>query len=285
MIDRQTKITLVGFIIAVFSLIALLGSWYTVDEGERGVVTRYGKIVGVSSPGLGFKMPMLDSVRKISVQDHIELYKDMEAYSRDQQPASMTITVSYRLVADAVEEIYRVYSDQRGVIDRLITRKVLEESKTVFGRFNAESAIRERGRLNAEIREAIQASVEGPVIILGVQIEDIKFSTAYERSVEERMLAEVAVQREKQNLARENVQADIVRTQASAEADKVRLAAQAEADAICLKGNAAAEPIKARADALRNNASLIDLVKAERWDGILPKTMLPNSTVPFLDMK
>lgn len=271
---------LIALVIFVFAF----GSFYTVDEGERGVVTRYGKIVKVSQPGLGFKLPVLDSVTKISIQDHVEIYSDMEAYSRDQQPAMMRVSVSYRLLADQVADVYRVYGDRRGVIDRLVSRKVMEETKTVFGGFNAESAIRERGRLNAEFREAIQSSVEGPILILGVQIEDISFSKAYERSVEERMLAEVAVQREKQNLEREKVQADIVRTQALAEADKVRFAAQAEADAIRARGNAEAEAITARAEALKNNAALIELVKAERWNGSLPTTMLPTGTIPFIDV-
>ncbi len=271
---------LIALVIFVFAF----GSFYTVDEGERGVVTRYGKIVKVSQPGLGFKLPLLDSVTKISIQDHVEIYSDMEAYSRDQQPAIMRVSVSYRLLADQVADVYRVYGDRRGVIDRLVSRKVMEETKTVFGGFNAESAIRERGRLNAEFRETIQSSVEGPILILGVQIEDISFSKAYERSVEERMLAEVAVQREKQNLEREKVQADIVRTQALADADKVRFAAQAEADAIRARGNAEAEAITARAEALKNNAALIELVKAERWNGSLPTTMLPTGTIPFIDV-
>lgn len=271
-------------LIALAIFVFAFGSFYTVDEGERGVVTRYGKIVNVSQPGLGFKLPLLDSVTKISIQDHVEIYSDMEAYSRDQQPAIMRVSVSYRLLADQVADVYRVYGDRRGVIDRLVSRKVMEETKTVFGGFNAESAIRERGRLNAEFREAIQSSVEGPILILGVQIEDISFSKAYERSVEERMLAEVAVQREKQNLEREKVQADIVRTQALADADKVRFAAQAEADAIRARGNAEAEAITARAEALKNNAALIELVKAERWNGSLPTTMLPTGTIPFIDV-
>jgi len=271
---------LIALVIFVFAF----GSFYTVDEGERGVVTRYGKIVKVSQPGLGFRLPLLDSVTKISIQDHVEIYSDMEAYSRDQQPAIMRVSVSYRLLAGQVADVYRVYGDRRGVIDRLVSRKVMEETKTVFGGFNAESAIRERGRLNAEFREAIQSSVEGPILILGVQIEDISFSKAYERSVEERMLAEVAVQREKQNLEREKVQADIVRTQALADADKVRFAAQAEADAIRARGNAEAEAITARAEALKNNAALIELVKAERWNGSLPTTMLPTGTIPFIDV-
>jgi regulator of protease activity HflC (stomatin/prohibitin superfamily) len=273
---------IIGGVVGVFLLVIMLGSWYQIDEGERGVITRYGKVVYIAVPGLGFKAPFLDKVMKVSVQDHVEIYQDMETYSRDQQPATMSLSVSYRIIADKVDEIYATYGGQRGLVDRLITRRVFEQSKTVFGSFNAESAIRDRARLNSEIRESIQKVVDGPVIIVGVQIEDISFSSVYEKSVEERMLAEVSVQREKQNLEKEKVQADIVRTQALGAADQVRFAADAESHAIRARGNAEAEAITARAKALSSNAALIELVKAERWDGKLPTTMLPDAAMPFI---
>jgi regulator of protease activity HflC (stomatin/prohibitin superfamily) len=274
----------VSGVVALFVLIVVFGSFYTVDEGERGVVTRYGEIVGISQPGLSWKMPIFESVEQISVRDHVALYQNLETYSRDQQPASMDISVTYRIDPSRVDEVYKVYGDRKGLQERLITRKVMEDAKTVFGLFNAESAIRERGRLNTEMNEKLRLSInDGPVIIVGVQVEDVTFSSAYEQSVEQRMLAEVAVHKERQNLDREKVLADIVRTQASAEADKVRFAAIAEAEAITLRGNAEAEAITARAEALKNNAALIELVKAENWDGKLPTTMLPNSAVPFIE--
>lgn len=274
----------VSGVIALFVLIVVFGSFYTVDEGERGVVTRYGEIVSVSQPGLSWKTPIIESVESISVRDHVALYEDLETYSRDQQPATMDISVTYRIDPSRVDEVYKVYGDRKGLVDRLITRKVMEDAKTVFGLFNAESAIRERGRLNTEMNEKLRTSInDGPVIIVGVQVEDVTFSSAYEQSVEQRMLAEVAVHKERQNLDREKVLADIVRTQAQGAADQVRLAAEAEAEAIRLRGNAEADAITARAEALKNNAALIELVKAENWDGKLPTTMLPNSTVPFIE--
>ncbi|MCH8537088.1 MAG: prohibitin family protein [Alkalimonas sp.] len=271
---------------AAFGILILLfavGSFYTVDEGERGVVIRYGSLINVADPGLHFKLPIIDSVRKISVQEQVELYRDMEAYSNDQQPAVMNLSVRYQIDSSRVDEVYRNFGTRQALIDRQVTRIVLEEAKTVLGQFNAATSIRERGRLNLEMAQAVQESVTGPVIILGVQVEDVSFSAAYEESVEQRMLAEVAVERERQNLERERVEADIVRTRAAAEADRVRAQAQAQADSIRLRGNAEAEAIRERAAALANNPLLVELVKAETWDGKLPTTMLPNSTVPFIE--
>jgi len=48
--------------------------------------------------------------------------------------------------------------------------------------------------------------------------------------------------------------------------------------------DAEASAIRARGAALRDNPTLIELVQAERWNGILPTTMIPGSTVPFLNV-
>ena len=96
------------------------------------------------------------------------------------------------------------------------------------------------------------------------------------------MKAEVEVTRLEQNLKREIVQADIVRTQANGKADAIRATAKAEADAIILRGNAEATAIKARAEALKSDPALIELVKAEKWDGKLPVTMIPGQSVPLI---
>ncbi|ASV85944.1 prohibitin family protein [Ochrobactrum quorumnocens] len=291
---RHIPTAIAGFIgLAILSVI--LGSWYTVDEGERGVILRYGAVAGVAQPGLGFKIPVIDSVVRVSVQSKAAIYNGMEAYSRDQQPATMNLSVNYRIPPDRVEEVYATYGGEDGLLSRLVERRVFEESKTVFGRFAAMTAIQERGRLNQEIADAIQKSVSGPVIIDSVQIENIDFSDAYEASIEQRMLAEVEVQRLRQNAEREKVQAEITVTQANAQADarradaqaqadSVRLQAQADAEAIRLKGDAEAQAIKARGDALRDNPGLVSLTQAERWNGQLPTTMLPNGSIPMLNI-
>ena len=86
-------------------------------------------------------------------------------------------------------------------------------------------------------------------------------------------------------LQTEQVQAQIRVTQAQAEADSQLAQAKADAESTRLRGNAEADAIQARAKALASNQNLIELTKAERWNGVLPTTMLPNSTVPFIDAK
>lgn len=274
----------IAALVGLVALTVLGGSWYTVDEGYRGVALRNGAVVGTSEPGLGFKMPIIDSVVDISVQSQAQLYENILAYSRDQQTAGLSLSVNYRLPADQVETIYREYGGEAGVVSRLLDRQVLEEVKNIFGKFNAATAIQERERLAAEVQMAIQKAVVGPIIVESVQIENIDFSDAYENSIEQRMLAEVEVQKVKQNAEREKVTAEITVIQAQAEADAQLARATAEAEATRIRGEAEADAIEAKGAALRDNPSLIDLVQAERWNGALPTTMIPGSTVPFMNV-
>jgi regulator of protease activity HflC (stomatin/prohibitin superfamily) len=249
------------------------------------VQLRNGAVIGTADPGLGFKLPIIESVVDISVQSQAQLYENILAYSRDQQTAGLNLSVNYRFPADQVEKIYREYGGEAGVISRLLDRQVLEEVKNVFGKFNASTAIQERERLAAEVQMAIQRAVIGPIIVESVQIENIDFSDAYENSIEARMLAEVEVQKVRQNAEREKVTAEITVIQAQAEADAQLARATAEAEATRIRGDAEAAAIRAKADALRDNAGLIALTQAERWDGKLPTTMIPGSTVPFMNMQ
>lgn len=167
----------------------------------------------------------------------------------------------------------------------MINRQVPTQIENVFGQFNAITAVQDRARLIKELTDSVKASMKNdPIIIDSVQVENIIFSEAYEKSVESRMQAEVEVQTEKQKLDKEQINAQIVVARAKGVADSRLAEARAEAEATRIRGQAEADAIKARAAALAQNENLIELTKAERWDGKLPTTMLPNGAVPFLNM-
>ena len=281
----KTGIAIGGAVIAgLIGLTIVGGSWYTVDQGERGVILRNGAVTGTAEPGLGFKMPIVDRVVDIDIRSRANVYENILAYSRDQQTAGLTVSVNYRVPSDQVVSVYEAYGSVDNLRARVLDRKVFDETKNVFGRFNAATAIQERSRLVAEVQSAIQEAVSGPIIIESVQIENIDFDDSYERAIAARMEAEVEVQRIQQNAEREKVTAEITVIKAQAEADAQLARATAEAEATRIRGQAEADAIRARGAALRDNPNLVDLVQAERWDGKLPTTMVPNSTVPFMNM-
>jgi regulator of protease activity HflC (stomatin/prohibitin superfamily) len=110
---RFLGIGIVGVVIGLLLLSVVFGSWYTIDQGERGVRLRYGAIVGVAEPGLNFKIPFVDTVEPVSVQNLTIVYDRVESYSMDQQTATLRLSVSYRVPMDSVEDLYSQY----GTID------------------------------------------------------------------------------------------------------------------------------------------------------------------------
>lgn len=261
------------------------GSWYTVNQGERGVITRFGAVVGVAGPGLGFKIPYITSVNLLSVQTQKLQLDNEEAYSQDQQPAHLQLSVNYSVVPGQVADVYAQFSNIENLEARLILPRVRQQLKNIFGHYTAATAISQRDRLNSEVRAAIQAAVKGPVEIEGVQIEDLKFSPAYEEAIEARMTAEVEVQKSRQKVENEKQLAQITVTQAQAKADSQLALAKAEAEAARIRGEAEASAIKAKGDALKENPGLIQFTLADRWNGSLPTTMVPGGAVPFIDVK
>lgn len=273
----------VGAVAAIFIMMVLFGSWYTIDQGERGVHLRNGAVVGSSVPGLGFKVPMIDSIRKVSIQNLTKQYDGVQAYSKDQQTAVIRVSVSFHVPPAEVIALYSEYGSIDGLTSRLVDRQVPTQVENVFGQYTAISAVQNRVLFVQDVTNAIRKAVHGPVVIDSVQIENIDFSDAYEKSIELRMQAEVLVQTEKQNLEKEKVNAEIAVTKAKGEADSSLARARADAESTRLKGIAQGDAIRSKAEALAQNDNLIELTKAERWNGVLPTTMIPNSTIPFLN--
>jgi regulator of protease activity HflC (stomatin/prohibitin superfamily) len=249
----------------------------------------------VVEPGLHFKLPFLQRVEKISLRQQVVRWGSdsqdigtslpaMQAYSRDQQPADMRVTVNFHVPESEVAAVYTNYGSLEGLADRVIARKAPQEIKTVFGQYDAVSVIQNRAKFNADVADAISKVTDGPVVIDGVQVENINFSQAYEQAVEARMTAQVEVQKQEQNLQQEKIKADIAVTQAQGRASSVKAEADASAYKTKIEGEATAEAIKARAAALAGNPLLVDLTKAERWDGKLPTSMIPGSATPFIDV-
>lgn len=59
---------LTGIILAVIMIQVIWSSFYTIEPGERGVLLRFGKYSKTAEPGLNFKLPLIDNVKKVDVE-------------------------------------------------------------------------------------------------------------------------------------------------------------------------------------------------------------------------
>lgn len=53
-------------VIFIFVVVSCVGSFYSVSEQEQAVVTQFGKVVGVETAGLHFKLPFIQKVSKVN---------------------------------------------------------------------------------------------------------------------------------------------------------------------------------------------------------------------------
>jgi len=156
----------------------------------------------------------------------------------------------------------------------------------VFGQYTAVRAIQERQKLGLDVNNAVLKTMEGaPVQVVGVQIEEVGFSQAYEHSIEQRMLAQVQIETTRQQKETAMINAEIQVVKAKAEADARRQQFTAEADGIRMRGEAEAASIRAKAEALAANTNLVSLNAVEKWDGVLPATQVPGAALPFIGIK
>ncbi|GAB5389914.1 MAG: hypothetical protein Alpg2KO_28820 [Alphaproteobacteria bacterium] len=129
-----------------------------------------------------------------------------------------------------------------------------------------------------------------------VELANFEFTDEYARQIEENMQAKAAVERAKQDAERANFekQRDITKAQGEKEsailkaqgaAESTRLAADAEAHAIRERGGAEADAIRERAEALGDNPLLVELEKAQRWQGGVPTTVVGgDDATPIINL-
>ena len=262
---------------AVFCIITLFMGIFTIDQHERGLVTRWGEVQRVVNPGLNFKTPWIEGLVTYSLMEAKFSVEDQESFSRDGQPANIDADVIYSVRPDKLVHIYSTYGNIDNAVRVLIAPNFVAQLKVVYGNYSISEAITRRQNLNDDVLKALQNALGGDnslFIIHRTPIRDLGLDKKYIEKIQLQMQAEVGVSTKKQELEQKKVDADMIRTQADADAYRIEAMGKAEALAI----NAVNE-------ALARSPKYIDKITAEKWDGKLPSTMLPNSTVPFLGVK
>jgi regulator of protease activity HflC (stomatin/prohibitin superfamily) len=269
------KRQILGVMAAVLGLVGLMtvfGSFYTLDETERGVKTRMGVIVGTIEPGFGLKAPFIEDVTIYDIKVQKVEFEDVAALSKDLQRAEIDVAVNLQIDPAGVTELYK--QTGRDYENRIVNPAVYDVAKATFGKFTSAESVKDWDKMANAMSEHLSTELKPyGIVVRTVQIQNVTFGDEFLHAIEERMKAEVEVQKVHQNLEREKVEADIKRTQADASAYQTLATAKAEAEGIQLRGSA-----------LRANQELVELTKAEKWNGVLPTTMVPGNAVPFLDV-
>lgn len=245
---NYVKIAIVSFI-AVLGLILSLGSFYTVNEGSRAVVLRFGEVVDITGPGLHLKLPIIHTVEEVSVRT-LKADAPAGAASKDLQQISTTVAINYHLDPSKIKQIYAKTGFD--VESRVIDSRIQESVKAVAARYSAEELLVKRDAVSNEIREMLASDLsEYNILLDGVQITNFGFSEAFKEAVEAKQTAEQSAKKAEYDLKRIKTEGEQKIATAHAEAESIRV----QSDAIRAQGG----------------AEYVKLKAIEKWNGALPQ--------------
>ncbi|MFO0323121.1 MAG: SPFH domain-containing protein [Bacteroidota bacterium] len=228
---------MLSFILIFVSLFFLiLLSFVTIQQGTVGVITVFGKYKRILSPGLNFKIPLIEKVyKKISIQNRsIEL--GFQAVTIDQANVNFTAMLLYAVVNQNEESIKNVafkFVDEKNLMQALV--RSIEGSVRAFVATKKQSEVLS---LRRDIVEAVKDQLdlmleEWGYHLLDLQLNDITFDEEVMRS-----MAKVVASNNLKAAAENEGQALLItRTKAAeAEGNFIKISANAEKEAAQMRG-------------------------------------------------
>ena len=251
------------FISAIFfiAVIFLSQSLYVVKETERAVLLRFGEIIQFDvEPGLHFKLPIINSVRKF----------DARILTLDARPQRYLTSEKKALIVDSflkwkVENVALYFTTTGGdeeKAEKLLGQRVDTGLRNEFGiRTVKEVVSGERDQLMNTLASQLDkiAREELGVEVVDLRVKKIDLPDEVGESVYNRMRTE------RQRLARElraqgNEVAEKIR--ATADKDKTVILADAYREAEIIKGNGDATATATYADAFSRDPEFYDFTRS-----------------------
>lgn len=199
----------VGFLLAGAAVLWGLSGFYTVDEGTRGVVTRFGAYVNTTQPGLNWHIPApIEQVQVINVEQQrfIEVGyrsgggqgmgsvpKEAMMLTKDENIVDVRLAVQYQ-VKDAKDYAFNV-------LDPASTLKQVTESvqRGVIGRSDMDFVLTEgRSEIVLAIKSEIQSVMDAykaGILITSVNLQDAQPPEQVQGSFEDAIKAREDKQR------------------------------------------------------------------------------------------
>ena len=114
------------FVVLVFLvLVAILGSFFTVNTAQVAVITRFGKFLRVADPGLNWKWPFIDSVAgTISLRVN-QITLTMETKTKDNVFVTIPISVQNRVRPEKAFDAYYKLSNPEQQIQAYVEQVIL----------------------------------------------------------------------------------------------------------------------------------------------------------------
>jgi regulator of protease activity HflC (stomatin/prohibitin superfamily) len=174
-------------VIVILGVLILSLSVRLVQQYERGVVLRFGRLLpDLREPGLRLIIPVADRMTKVSMQTIVMGIPAQGAITRDNVTLVVDAVVYYRVI-DPVKAIINVRNYPQAV------SQVAQTSlRSVIGRADLDTLLSDRDRINAELKTVIDAPTEEPwgLHIERVEVKDVALPEGMKRSMSRQAEAE-----------------------------------------------------------------------------------------------
>jgi regulator of protease activity HflC (stomatin/prohibitin superfamily) len=240
---RQYFIAGGAFLIGLLLFVFIPFGLKTVETGEIAVVQVFGKSVRTESAGIHMTNVISTKYLIYDLKNQ-QIDTEIDAYSKDAQSMTASLTLQFKIKAENVIDINRQYGSLEVLSNRI--RAISEErTKVVLSSDSAMDLIAKRSSLSMNVENLIREATEKYFIdVTLVAVTDITFSTAFEQTVEQKMIAEQQIAK-----AEYEKQQAVIKAQQDLEVAKLK----AEQDIAKAKGeaDAAIETAKGAAKALK----------------------------------
>ena len=174
------------FVIALLLLMLLAFAIRIVRQYERGILLRFGRLVGVRDPGFNVIVPFVDHMIKVSLRIVTTVLESQEIITRDNVTVKVDAVV-YFMVIDPVKAIINVEDYQQATIQLALTTL-----RSVIGQSELDELLAHRDQINLRLKEIIDEQTEEPwgVRATLVEVKDILLPEAMQRAMAKQAEAE-----------------------------------------------------------------------------------------------
>ena len=178
-------ITVLGAIVIVFIALVLFSSIRVVQEYERGVVFRLGRLVGARGPGLILLIPFLERMLKIDLRTVTMDIPAQEVITEDNVTVRVN-AVAYFRVVDPNEAVVNVADYIRA------TSQIAQTTlRSVLGQSSLDDLLSQRERINQRLQQIIDEHTEPwGIKVSVVEVKDVELPQTMQRAMARQAEAE-----------------------------------------------------------------------------------------------
>ncbi|MBZ0068991.1 MAG: protease modulator HflC [Thiobacillus sp.] len=226
-------------IVLLVGLIVLSSSMYTVDQRQNALVFQLGEVVSVKkSPGLYFKLPMVQNVRYFDTRILTLDAGDPERFITSEKKNVLVDSFIKWRVIDARQYYVSVGGDEKRAEIRL-NQTVNDGLRAEFGRRTINEVVSGR---REEIMKTIRAKADQDARKIGVQVVDVRIKRVdLPETVSENVYRRMEAERKQV--------ANELRSTGAAEAEKIKADADKQKDVIVAEAYRDAQSVKGLGDA------------------------------------